>query len=79
MRIALINSVAGYGSTGRIVDQLAHLPETQARIYYGRKHKLQELECLFVCSGSSNNDDVHTANLINLIVVDLRVIARWIL
>ena len=40
MRTAFINSVAGYGSTGRIVDQLAQMPGIEGRIYYGRKKNL---------------------------------------
>ena len=54
MRIALINSVAGYGSTGRIVDQLAHLPDTQARIYYGRKQALTDADTYRITGFSGN-------------------------
>ena len=44
MRTAFINSVAGYGSTGRIVDQLAQMPDIEGRIYYGRKKNLAAAE-----------------------------------
>ncbi len=54
MRIALVNSVAGYGSTGRIVSQLAHLPGTAARIYYGRKKDLSDADT-FRMNGFTGN------------------------
>ena len=44
MRTAFINSVAGYGSTGRIVDQLANMPGVEGKIYYGRKKNLATAE-----------------------------------
>ncbi len=37
MRLALINSVAGYGSTGKLVSMLAKTEGAESRIYYGRK------------------------------------------
>ena len=37
MRIAFVNSVAGYGSTGKLVELLAGAEDTESRIYYGRK------------------------------------------
>lgn len=37
MKIAFINSVIGYGSTGRIVDDLAHIEGVEGKVYYGRK------------------------------------------
>ncbi len=40
MRVAFINSVAGYGSTGRIVDRLATMAGIDGKIYYGRKKNL---------------------------------------
>ncbi|MBP3890750.1 MAG: glycosyltransferase [Solobacterium sp.] len=44
MKVALINSVAGFGSTGRIVDALASLEGIQGKIYYGRKENLAKAE-----------------------------------
>lgn len=41
MRIALINSVAGYGSTGKLVEMLGEGMES--RIYYGRKSAAVDL------------------------------------
>lgn len=37
MKVAYINSVVGYGSTGRIVYQLSHMDGIQGKVYYGRK------------------------------------------
>lgn len=37
MRIAYINSVSGYGSTGKLVEMLAKTEGQDSRIYYGRK------------------------------------------
>ena len=37
MKIAFINSVAGYGSTGKLVEMLGNTEGVQSRIYYGRK------------------------------------------
>ncbi|MEE3486933.1 MAG: glycosyltransferase [Bulleidia sp.] len=44
MRIAFVNSVAGYGSTGQIVYSLSRLPGVQGRIYYGRKENLTDAD-----------------------------------
>ncbi len=44
MKVAYINSVAGFGSTGRIVWQLASLPDVQGKIYYGRKENKTDAE-----------------------------------
>ena len=38
MKIAMINSVSGYGSTGKLVAMLGKTEGVQSRIYYGRKH-----------------------------------------
>lgn len=40
MKVAYINTVAGYGSTGRIVDALATMPGVEGKVYYGRKENL---------------------------------------
>ena len=37
LRVAYINSVAGFGSTGRIVDQLSSMDGIEGMIFYGRK------------------------------------------
>ena len=37
MKVAYINSVAGFGSTGHIVDELATMNHVDGKIYYGRK------------------------------------------
>lgn len=37
MRVAFVNSVAGFGSTGHIVYDLSRIPGVQGRIYFGRK------------------------------------------
>lgn len=37
MRIAFINSVAGFGSTGKIVYQLSKIDGVDGKLYYGRK------------------------------------------
>ena len=44
MRIAFVNSVAGYGSTGQIVYSLSRLPGVQGRIYYGRKENMTDAD-----------------------------------
>lgn len=40
MKVAFINSVAGFGSTGRIVYQLSKIDGVEGKIYYGRKKDL---------------------------------------
>ena len=42
LRIAYINSVAGYGSTGRLVWQLSRMPGVEGRLYYGRRKDLTD-------------------------------------
>ena len=37
MKIAFINSVANYGSTGKLIEMLGAAEGVQSRIYYGRK------------------------------------------
>ena len=37
MKIAFINSVAGFGSTGRLVSTLSMMDEVDGKVYYGRK------------------------------------------
>lgn len=44
MKIAYINSVVGFGSTGRIVLQLSMIEGVESRIYYGRKKDTTSLE-----------------------------------
>ena len=44
MRIAFINSVAGYGSTGKLVEMLGE--GLESRIYYGRKSAAADLNGL---------------------------------
>lgn len=36
VKAAFINSVAGFGSTGRLVEQLSQMPGIEGKIYYGR-------------------------------------------
>ena len=43
MRLAVINSVAGYGSTGRLAEMLGNTEGTESRIYYGRKSAAADL------------------------------------
>ncbi len=54
MKAAFINSVAGYGSTGRIVYQLSGMTGVQGRIYYGRKQNLTDAD-VFRISGFGAN------------------------
>ena len=54
MKVALINSVAGYGSTGRIVDQLATMTGVEGKIYYGRKENLAHAETMRMTSFFGN-------------------------
>ncbi|MBR2670502.1 MAG: glycosyltransferase [Solobacterium sp.] len=44
MRIAYINSVAGFGSTGRLVYHLSKTEGVTARIYYGRKKDMTDAD-----------------------------------
>ncbi len=37
MKVAFINSVAGFGSTGRLVSTLSMMETVESKIYYGRK------------------------------------------
>lgn len=37
MKITFINSVAGFGSTGRLVSTLSMMDEVDGKVYYGRK------------------------------------------
>ena len=37
MKIAFINSVAGFGSTGKLVSTLSMMDEVDGKVYYGRK------------------------------------------
>ena len=60
MKIAFINSVYKYGSTGRIVEDLARLAISEgheARVYYGRKK--QERDELSVYFGSRITNIIH--------------------
>lgn len=43
MKIAYINTVSGYGSTGKIVQSLAHIEGVQGRVYYSRKENLSDV------------------------------------
>ncbi|MCR5449562.1 MAG: glycosyltransferase [Solobacterium sp.] len=54
MRIAFINTVSGYGSTGRLVSQLAGMDGTVSRIYYGRKKDLSGCETYRVTGPAGN-------------------------
>ena len=54
MRIAYINSVAGYGSTGRLTDQLAGMDGVEGKIYFGRKKNLSERESFRMTSFPGN-------------------------
>ena len=44
IKIAFINSVAGYGSTGRLIDELARMDGIEAKVYFGRKKNLSDHE-----------------------------------
>ena len=44
MRVAFINSVVGFGSTGRICVDLASIPDIESRIYYGRKENHTDMD-----------------------------------
>ena len=37
MKVAFINSVAGFGSTGRLVSTLSKMETVEGKVYYGRK------------------------------------------
>ncbi len=54
MKIAYINSVAGYGSTGRLIDQLAGTEGVRARIYFGRKKDLSQQDTFRMTKFSGN-------------------------
>lgn len=54
MRIAFVNSVAGFGSTGRIVWQLSQLPGVQGRIYFGRKDNLTDADVFRITRKAGN-------------------------
>lgn len=57
MKIAFINSVYKYGSTGRIVEELARMAESEgheARIFYGRKKQESDEISMYFGSRSSN-------------------------
>ena len=43
MKLAVINSVAGYGSTGKLAEMLGNTEGVQSRIYYGRKSAAAEI------------------------------------
>ncbi len=54
MKVAYINSVAGFGSTGRIVWQLASLPDVEGRIYYGRKENKTDQQTYRITGRAGN-------------------------
>ena len=44
MKLAVINSVAGYGSTGKLAEMLGNGEGIESRIYYGRKSAATDLK-----------------------------------
>ena len=56
MKLAVINSVAGYGSTGKLAEMLGNGEGIQSRIYYGRKSAAVDLNGL---SREVLQDDAH--------------------
>lgn len=54
MKVAFINSTAGFGSTGRLVDQLSRMPGVEGKIYYGRKSYEGPTPSLRFASGCNN-------------------------
>ncbi len=54
MKIAYINSVAGYGSTGRLIDQLSQMEGIEAKIYFGRKKDLSKGDTFRMTSFAGN-------------------------
>ena len=44
MKLAIINSVAGYGSTGKLAEMLGNTEGNQYRFYYGRKSAAADLK-----------------------------------
>ena len=66
MRIAYINTVAGYGSTGRLVDQLAGMNGIEPKIYYGRKKNLSERQTFRITGTAGNLIHVLNTRLFDL-------------
>ena len=56
MKLAVINSVAGYGSTGKLAEMLGNTEGVQSRIYYGRKSAAADLKG---ASKQALQDDAH--------------------
>lgn len=54
MRVAFINSVSGFGSTGHIVYDLSRIPGVQGRIYFGRKKNLTDADTYRITTLSGN-------------------------
>ncbi len=54
MKVAFINSVAGFGSTGRLVSTLSMMDEVEGKVYYGRK-KDSSNACSMRFTGSLGN------------------------
>ncbi len=44
VKTAFVNTVSGYGSTGRLIDQLSRMDGIQGKIYYGRKKNLSDMD-----------------------------------
>ncbi len=65
MKVAYVNSVAGFGSTGRIVWQLASLPDVQGKIYYGRKENKTDAETYRI-TGKIGNGFVFFSAVVDL-------------
>ncbi len=54
MKIAFINSVAGFGSTGRLVYYLSKTEGVTSRIYYGRKKNMTDADVFRMTSFFGN-------------------------
>ena len=54
MRIAYINVVAGYGSTGRLIDALSEMDGVTAKVYFGRKQNLSKIDTYRITGFTGN-------------------------
>ena len=44
VKTAFVNTVSGYGSTGRLIDQLSRMDGIRGKVYYGRKKNLSDMD-----------------------------------
>ncbi len=54
MKVAFINSVAGFGSTGRLVSTLSMMDSVEGKVYYGRKEDSSNANSLRMTSSLGN-------------------------